>query len=367
MKIQLSLTIPLIIAIAAISCSKANEGEPGLKGGKIRFEAANIEMAGSDMEQASTRAVSDFVVNGASDPTLPIESKQGWTLNVQIYDGTYSKPYEYGKATLLWDTGTKLWLPQGAVDFHFPNYSKQPVSATLSPTGFITTVSTDQNTAEKLIAQDALAQNGALTVTVNPAHKPTISMRHANSMVDFIVSGVEFDDLSKVSVFVGTTEYMPYNVKQGAYPEYMVILPAGSAYPEVRIETSLGAKYKNTLNVPATAVNTCYCAKLVGVELILGQLTIQNWVTGEAISGDYSTVTSYPTFRGYPGTTVTLRYLNGNTQPLKFNQNGEAPVEKPLGRSITSITDGSGTFTLDPYLVLNNMIVDLRPRIDARK
>lgn len=108
--------------------------------------------------------------------------------------------------------------------------------------------------------------------------------------------------------------------------------------------------------------STCYCFTLEGVELVLAANMVADWVTGEAQSGDYTSVTSYPTFRGPADVSCVLYFDNGLSQTLTFNSRGETTV-RPSGRNVTRIVcDELGIdTTLSTPIILGTMIVNLNP------
>ena len=343
-----------------VGCSKDNTTEID-----ERFALKGIAATLGAIEESNgsqTKAISDFVVNTAKDPTSIMTNRYTWNFDIQIYKG--NTPYQYGEASLRWNGS--MWVPITGDSLYFPNYTRQGVAATLYPASWNGTVQVMQNTAALLLAQDILRQNGNATVTVNPAHIPTISMRHGNSMIDFILNNVDTTQITSVNVYVGSIKYTPYKVPGLNRAEYMVILPVGSRNPEVRLVTNGGAEYIQQLSINPTQINVCYCVKLSGLELLLSSVTVTDWLYGTALPGDYSTTTSYPTFKGPVNDTITLIYHNGLQQSIIFNSRGEYTL-KPFGRRIDRIqltpTDG---FNLNPPIILHNMFIDLNPRIDSR-
>ncbi len=309
------------------------------------------------VSDASLRATGEYAVNNtAEDPTYTMTGREAWELDVQIYGG--DTLYVDGSATFVWNSGN-TWTPTS--DIYFPNYTRQRVSAQLHPAAW-TEIAFDQSAADGsgLFGQDVLEQDGNNYITVLPAHIPNIPLRHAHSMLDFRLENVNEADIDSVTVIIGTDIYYPYQVRTGDYPEYMVIIPVGTSEPVVRVRTTEGARYLQTVDkVTNSAVNTCYCFTLSGLELSLAEITIANWTTGVGIAGEYTLEQSYPTFRGEPSTTCTVGYDNGLSQVLLFNEQGET-TQQPAGRTIISFTSSNtGLISIDPPLVLRGMIVDL--------
>jgi len=256
---------------------------------------------------------------------------------------------------------TGSWKPIAGTTLYFPSYMAPIGHASLYPPGWVPGTSVifiDQSDATKLLNQDILVEiSSPYFFTIS--HHPTINLRHGNSMLNFMLSGVNPDEIASVDVFAGGKTYQPYAIPGRPSPEYMVILPVGTTAPVVRITTAGGARYQETVNIPSSGmdINTCYCVKLIGVELILSSVTVIDWIYGTALEGSYTTITSYPTFRGNPNTQAILVFDNGQTQELEFNNNGEATGIKPLGRTIISINN----VPLATPLILSAMYVDLRP------
>lgn len=340
----------LIILFSGISCSNEENTDEG----NIQLEGFIVGMGDRESEQYQSRAISDFAVNTSLDPTFDITRLTGvgnWTLSVNIQDKNNAN-YPPGNALCTY-TGS-AWVPQ--TNLYFPSYKSPHVIARLYPPGWTagTAIATDQSDQTKLLNQDILVENGSPYV-IRPSHNPALVLRHGYTMLNFMLSNVNFAQISSVSVTAGGLTYQPYKVNRTT-PEYMVILPVGTANPVVNITTVGGARYRETINISNMALNNCYCAKLIGVELILSSVTVIDWVYGTALEGQYTTVTTYPTFRGNPNTSITVYYDNGLSQGFAFNDRGEYTV-KPLGRTITRInyTD------LARPVILDRMYVDLRP------
>lgn len=326
------------------------------------IENVTLSMAESTgvVQTASTRAVSGFVVNTADDPTYPLTEKEEWILDLTIYKG--NTPYLDGNGKFEWNGSYRTTFPI----IYMPNYLMQEVEATLYPLSWAYpngTIQTDQSDVDNFLEQDVLVQNGSPTYETAPAHYLYIEMRHAHSMVDFVLADVNPQDIESVTVEADGLTYLPYKADISAREEYLVILPTGIAYPTIYVTTKEGAKYSKELDIDATLINTCYYVRLVGLELTLEALAVTNWTYGEAVAGDYSSVTSYPTFRGPENTTLTIYYDNGLEQDISFNDLGEVTV-KPSGRTIVKISSGALSYTFSPPLSIREMVIDLNEYID---
>jgi len=342
-----------------MACTNDNDGD-GENAEPLLLDGLSVTIGEREKaENVQNRATSDFVVNTAADPTFDrtrLTGTGGWTLDVQIFDKN-NNPYAPGAGTFTYSTAVSRWT--SPTNVYFPNYHSPQVNATLHPAGWTTStaIALDQSTSANLLLQDILAQNGS-PYRIAPAHIPQLTLRHAYSMLDFIITDVDFDDVADdgIKVIAGGQEYTPYKVPGTTNHEFLVILPLGVSTPRVSIATRAGARYYEDIVIPSTAVNHCYCVKLIGIELRLSSVTVVDWVYGQALEGSYTTIASYPTFRGLPNTSVRLTYQNGLTQELDFNERGEATV-KPAGRMVIAI----GQFPIDPPIILDQMYVDLRP------
>lgn len=345
-----------IFLVAAASCSDENSTEED----NIKLEGIVVELGERSTDNSKTRSVNDFAVNTSADPTRDVTRLTGgysWKLRVNILDRN-NADYPPGNSTCTFAGG--FWMPDSAL--FFPSYKSPRVLATLYPPGWTdsTQIALDQSTNSNLLNQDILVQNGS-PYTVRPSHTPNLVLRHGYTMLNFILSDVNSSQITSVDVVAGEQTYQPYLVPGRPAPEYMVILPTGTVNPVVRITTQAGARYQETVRTPGSgmAINTCYCVKLVGVELILSSVTIIDWIYGTALAGTYTTITSYPTFRGPENTTITLHFDNGLSQDITFNENGETTV-RPFGRVIIQINDNPPLAT---PVILNEMYVDLRDYI----
>lgn len=376
------------IALAAFllsACSKADalpEGEE--RGPQVTELQTSL---GSINAGETTRATPSYSVNTDADPTkTAMESRTAWKMDVQIYNG--GNPYTPGGTATYtynskWETTSRLC---------FPNYTKQKIKATLHPKDWTTSTKfiTDQskNDNSEILKQDILIESNFATL-FNPAKTIKIPMKHANSMLDFIVSDITDDQIKTVTVTIGDNKispYKPYKISTSPV-EYLLIVPittaatAASDNPIIEITTNNGSVYKQQIHlIGATngdnvisnyTVNTCYCFTLRGLELLLSPITVTDWATGEAVAGDYIAVTAYPTFRGTPNNTYYVYYDNclkdddGNPkmQKIIFNSRGECTL-KPDGRIITHIgttptLTSSKALDEADKLLLSGMIVDL--------
>ena len=366
-------------AASFAACSKPSASDT-IDPESILVGGTTLSLGQTDEEDTveSTKAVvTDFSVNTGRDVTATLAGRSNWDLFIQIYKN--NAVYQWGTGHFIYASDDTWDAPYNATDVsknvYFPNYTRQKVSARMTPVGWTGTIATDQSENTKIFAQDVLEQNGAGTVVVLPAKKPHIALRHANSMLNFIIDGIDMNDLdwnnlntsditaNAITVEANGVRYLPCKINTSTHDaEYMIILPLGVQNPKVHLVTKEGAHYVQQINTGATAANVCYCASLLGLELTLSSVTVINWTFGEAISGDYTTITSYPTFRGPAGKEITITFFNGLTQTFTFNDKGEYTV-RPLGRRIVKIQltgDTAIEFPDDP-IILNSMIIDLNP------
>ena len=377
MKRYFKILLPALALSIMASCSKSPETGP-VDEEKILVEQAGLSLGETTADNGNpvTRAVvGDFSVNGSRDVTARLAGRNLWDLFVQIYKG--NSTYQWGAGHFTYVSDDTWQAPYNPTDvsqnIYFPNYTRQKVSAKMTPPAWNGTIAQDQSDAAKIFAQDVLEQNGNGTVVLLPAKKPSIALRHANSMLNFIIDGINMDDIdwqtldlgnisaNAITVEANGVRYLPFKITGSTHDaEYMVILPLGAQNPTVHLVTKDGAHYVQQINTGTTAANVCYCASLLGLELTLSSVTVINWTFGEAISGDYTTVTSYPTFRGPANREITVTYFNGLMQTFSFNEKGENTI-KPLGRRIVAIqlTGGSLIDLSSDPIILNSMIVDL--------
>ncbi|MCC8152743.1 MAG: hypothetical protein LIP01_00100 [Tannerellaceae bacterium] len=185
-----------------------------------------------------TRAISDYAVNSSDDPTASLTGRETWTLHVEIYKG--NAVYQYGVSDFTVGSSITTWEPETPV--YFPNYSTQRATLSLYPVSATEPIGPNQSAADgsALLQQDILVQNGSPTVNIVPAHIPHAQLRHAHSMLDFRLENVNDEDIFSVTVLINGIEYIPYQVADGNYPEYMLIIPVGTANPVVRVYTQGG-------------------------------------------------------------------------------------------------------------------------------
>lgn len=333
--------------------------------------------SGSSVSRA---VVGDFSVNTSRDKTNTLAGRNSWDLFIQIYKG--NTVYQWGAGHFIYSTDDTWLAPYDPNDVsknvYFPNYTRQKVSAKMTPPSWSGTIARDQSAAGKIFSQDVLEQNANGTVTLMPAKKPSIPLRHAYSMLNFIIDGIDMDDLdwqnlnladitaNAVTVEANGVRYLPYKVDGSPHDaEYMVILPLGIQNPRIHLVTKEGAHYLQQINTGTTTANVCYCVNLLGLELTLSTVTVINWTYGEAISGDYTTITSYPTFRGPIDKEIIITYFNGLTQTFTFNDKGEHTI-RPYGRRIVKLQvtgEAEVDLSTDP-IVLNSMLIDLNPYLN---
>ncbi len=360
-------TLLLLLALLITGCSNEEAINPV---SSKQITALQTEMGEMDINgDVSTRAIPGFAVNTAEDPTFIFNNRTtGWTLNVRVFDQQQGNSL-YNESLCTWNGSA--WVPDNIL--YFPNYLRQQVEATLYPTGWTnaTPILFDQPDAATLTQQDILMQQGSPRATVLPAHIPSIPMEHMYSMLDFVIHDVDPSQIveESIKVHVGNDIYTPYRTANTTKMEYLVILPLGVINPKVTLSTVKGLHYVEEIEItevhPAgTQRNTCYCANLYGIELILSSVTVTDWLYGPALAGQYTTIASNPTFHGPIGGQVTLIYDNGQEQTIFFNRWGEATI-RPLGRTITQLRKSDNTVvTLNPPIVLRSMYIDLGPYLN---
>lgn len=322
-------------------------------------------------EGVETRAVAGFSVNTNADPTHAARTT-GWELYVKIYDNQQGNAL-YGQTACSY-SGNDYWIPDNAL--YFPNYLRQEAEAQLYPAGWTagTAIVKDQSASATLVLQDILIQHHSADASgdraiVFPSHIPSISMEHMYSMLDVVLKYVEQGDIEpgSVKVLVGADTYIPYQVP--GKMEYLVILPVGTVNPKITLTTTGGIRYEeeiliNKVHADGTHRNYCYYATLEGIELLLSSVTVTDWVYGEALAGQYTTIASNPTFYGPIDGSVTLIYRNGLEQTIYFNRWGEATIQ-PSGRTILQLRKSDNTvITLNPPITLEDMNIDLNPYLD---
>ncbi|MCD8262118.1 MAG: hypothetical protein LUD15_12115 [Bacteroides sp.] len=317
----------------------------------LYIQGIKILLGETDSDVVS-RALSDYSVNQSNDPTGTLTGRETWNLDVTIYDGTNA----YRSQTFTWDSTEEYWVGD---TLFFPNYTRQLVEAKLSAPGW-SEIRTDQRILSDFLEQDVLIQNGEVYITVYPGHDPEIPMKHAHTILDFRINGIDPAQLDSVIILIGDTAYLPYQVVSGTVPEYIVIIPPGTTSPTVRLVTTEATRYLQTTvgEITNTDVNGCYCFILNGMQLELGEITVINWITGLGIPGEYTTEETYPTFRGPANRTYTVTYDNGLSQEIILNDQGEYTA-RPAGRAIVSVSYQDKILEIDPPYVLSGMIIDL--------
>lgn len=377
--------IIIALAVSLYACSEveqAEQTEP--RGPEVTDVVAMLDDKNADV---NTRAIADYAVNKeGKDPTKTKENlsdRTDWLLDVQIYKG--DDVYADGKVTgCIYDTSDAgkvgRWKVPSNSLIYFPNYTKQKIALTLRPAAWTvgaTTIAETQNTKKLLLAQDVLKEKD-LATKYNPAHiiiEPPVLLKHTHSMIDFILKDIAESEIDTVEVKVGNITYAPYAVTPKK--EYLLILPPDTKVnPVIHVTTTAGKKYIQSVTLITDkrteyGENNCYCFTLQGVELKISPITIADWATGEAISGDYVGVTEYPTFRGPANTSCELYYDNNLVdgsgieiwQTLTFNSRGECTV-KPFGRKIIKIKANSKPEkTIE--VILGDMIVDLNTALTS--
>ena len=341
-----------------IGCSDDYEGDE--VSDDIRLEALQLQVTEKSADAgATTRAtLTGYSVNRTADPTHSnqrLTSQSSWNLDVKIYDKSGTQLYAPANGATWAYTGS-AWTPvftppQNAL--YLPSYFKPRVDATLFYGAQEAAITLDQSTSDLLLQQDVLVQK-TNTYTVTPAHNLTVELIHKHAMLDFVLTNVNVNDIASLTVLANGDIYYPYKVNITTAAEYMVILPEGIKNPQIKIETKEGARYTKTLSINSAQRNHAYCITFSGVELLLSSVTVVNWTYGTALSGQYTTPASYPTFRGTPNLEITLVYNNGLSQDIKFNDRGEITV-KPYGRTIIQINET----VLPTPIILDEMYVDL--------
>ena len=353
----------LFVAISFFTACSNNDTDIENDKDEIKIEGITASMTRKAVkESAQAFAISDFAVNTAEDPTFAdIPVRTNWNLSLNVYKNNII----HNSALCPWVDGT-TWTP--STPLYFPNYTRQNVTAKLYPQGWTNTVAKDQSASDgsALLSQDILIQNGEPMLLITAlGHILPIDMKHGHCMIDFILDNVDetmINSTEGIKVHVGSDVYTPFRVDRSDKIEYMVILPLGITNPKVTLTTVAGAKYTETIEV-TTIANYCYCVHMEGVELRLSTISIENWVYGGAVAGQYSILKSYPTFLGPSDTTCTLYFDNGLSQTLTFNVDGERTI-KPVGRTIIKIEKSDGTIINNIHIVLNSMLIDLDSYFD---
>lgn len=345
-----------------------------------QFEGVALQLGETELSAEATMRAKvggvDYAVNTSEDPTLNanlISKRSGWKLDFSLYNGKNASgsvdatPYADASFTAgVYNSGTSSWIPNPDRQLYFPNYFKPHVEAWLYPSTKDAAVETDQSTEEKLLVQDILHRAKSVLPgnTTEPfGKKLSIQLSHQRAMLNFKFQDIAREDIDEASVrvFVGSTGYQPYKVRESGVLEFLLILPENTKIDATNkmiisyntkennpIEQSIHYKQEVALNNGnELGSNNCYCFTLSGKELKISPVTIVNWVTGEPVSGEYVAVTAYPTFKGPNNKTFYFYYDNQLTedgsldgtpklQEINFNNDGECTI-KPDGRIITHI------------------------------
>lgn len=363
-------------ALFTLTACQSDHFEPSPEG-SVALEAFTVELAdteqnGAQVAQGQTRALPQYSLNTDLDPTKKNNVvKRGesgdWRLYAEILAPADPEAGNLGrvyKTTCTYSSGQKMWLPNPADDIHLPNYIRRSVKAVLYPDGWTEgdPIVTDQSNESVFLLQDILDQPSQEHL---PAHILSLKVSHSYSMLDIVLGGIDPDEISSLTVETpdgqgGTVSYTPYEVDRDDVWEHLLILPLGVVNPKVIIKTVDGAVYYQTLTIQGgTKRNTCYCVTFRGLALELKAYSIDNWTIGGAHDGNYTTVTSYPTFKGLPGATVELHYDNDLVQEITFNRDGET-TQRPLGRTIDKIIyNGVNILGDGNEIILREMSVDL--------
>lgn len=353
MKLLYKILFVLSVAPLWIGCSDDHEDSEVTE--DIQLEALQLQVTekGTDAGVTTRATLTGYSVNRTADPTHSNErltSQSPWNLDVKIYDKSGTNLYGPANGA-SWAYNGSEWAP--SIQLFLPSYFKPRVDATLFYGANEAAVTVNQSTSDLLLQQDVLVQKSN-SYTVTPAHTLGIELIHKHAMLDFVLTNVNADDIKSLTVVANGNTYNPYRVGITTAVEYMVILPEGVKNPQIMIETMGGARYTKTLSINSAQRNHCYCITFTGVELLLSSVTVVNWTYGTALSGQYTTPASYPTFRGTPNLTVNLVYDNGLSQEITFNDRGEATV-KPYGRTLIQVNDN----VLPTPIILDEMYVDL--------
>lgn len=380
----------LVTGLALSACDKADG--PAMNDDMLHIEGITLGLGSLDeaSAQATTRANVggvDYAVNTASDPTWTknaqnrIIDRDDWKLDLDLFNGNVEVKYGPGSFTGMTSPDGLNWKPTG--DLVFPNYYRPWASAWLYHTTKDATVATDQSDATKLLAQDQLYRPKSRLDPI--AKRITLQMEHQRAMLNFKFEDVVRSDIdtTTVKVWVGTTDYIPYKVRESGILEYMLILPETTpksteilvTYSTNATTTHQAINYKQKVKLNSSSgnlgSNNAYCFTLSGKELEISPVTVVNWVTGEPVAGQYVAVTAYPTFKGPANTTYYFYYDNKLTvdgtldgtpklQKIDFNRDGECTI-KPDGRILTHIfpatVNGEAPENMEPYELENPVIL----------
>jgi hypothetical protein len=353
----------LLLALGVSGCDKSDT--PAINDDMQQIDGIVLGL-GELAEQATTRASVGgvtYAVNTSDDPTYThganfITARGLWKLDFNLYNGNPDGATSYPDASFTGGTYSGgSWKPNPAVQLLFPNYFRPEAEAWLYPDTRDKAVEVNQSDKAVFLAQDLLIKTKGEMEKIEK--KFSVQLQHLRSMINF-----KFEDIVRanideptVRVFLGSEEYIPYNVRPSGTLEFMLILPETSTSSGMRIEYSTVGnalqqpiEYVQEVTLNSNAAlgsNNAYCFTLSGKEMRISPVTIINWVTGEPVSGEYVAVTAYPTFKGPKNSVYYFYYDNkitddgtptGNPvlQRINFNNDWECTI-KPDGRIITHI------------------------------
>ena len=129
-------------------------------------------------------------------------------------------------------------------------------------------------------------------------------MKHAYSMLNFIVNDIVYSNMEEIRVTIGDTVYSPYKIKD-APVEFLLIIPLSTTdikNPVIRITTKQNQVHIREVGLIGAVngrdrienykENTCYYFSLHGQDFLLSPITVTNWTTRQIITGDYIAVTT---------------------------------------------------------------------------
>lgn len=361
----------LLLALGVSGCDKADipatgddmQQIDGIVLGLGELETtADAELSAQATTRASVGGVT-YAVNTSDDPTYThgadfITERGLWKLDFNLYNGNPDGGSPYLAASF---TGGEYsggsWKPNPAVQLLFPNYFRPEAEAWLYPDTRDKDVEVNQSVRAVFLAQDLLIKTKGEMEAIEK--KFSVQLQHRRSMINFRFEDIVRADIDEatVRVFLGSEEYIPYNVRPSGTLEFMLILPETSTSSGMRIEYSTVGntlqqriQYVQEVTLNSNAAlgsNNAYCFTLSGKEMRISPVTIINWVTGEPVSGEYVAVTAYPTFKGPKNSVYYFYYDNKITddgtptgtpvlQRINFNNDLECTI-KPDGRIITHI------------------------------
>lgn len=322
----------------------------------IQIEELNLKFGELSLEEVSAdqRYVEGYAVNTPTDPTSEFFDRFDWILEFKFVKSDDSV-YEDGEANFTNKSG--MWVPD--IPIYFPSYKYVMGRALFRPKDWNGEISKDQSTKELIKTQDVQKEPGSGQLYNKPAHILYVGLWHKHSMLDFIIDNADEDHIDKVEVHIGDDIYQPYKVAHSDDKiEYLLIFPTESNNPKIKLYTKDGARYTEDIKISYTQPDVAYCLTLNGLELKLSTVTVADWTTGKALSGEYISTVSYPTFQGEENATYTLQYDTGLKQEVKMNENGERTI-KPLGRTVVKVEKDKKI--VDTNIVLRSMVIDLLP------